>query len=164
MHFSSIALTGLLIAVAHGCYDDSHLFRRSENGSTEAAYTYWGEKGPASWGQIESNKLCATGKMQTPINLDASIKTESGSEYEMKIPDGNVKFLNKGHTVEVNHVENGTLTFGGNTYNLAQFHFHAPSEHLIDGKHSSLEVHFVHKTESMYFWLSKISKSVANLW
>jgi hypothetical protein len=34
----------------------------------------------------------------------------------MKIPGSNVKFVNKGHTVEVNDIENGTLAFGGNTY------------------------------------------------
>ncbi len=30
-------------------------------------------------------------------------------------------------------------------YDLQQFHIHTPSEHAIDGKHSPLEIHFVHK-------------------
>ena len=29
-------------------------------------------------------------------------------------------------------------------YNPLQFHFHAPSEHTVDGKFYDLEVHFVH--------------------
>ena len=37
-----------------------------------------------------------------------------------------------------------TLKVGGDTYKLAQFHFHHPSEHLIDGKPAAMEVHFVH--------------------
>jgi carbonic anhydrase len=33
----------------------------------------------------------------------------------------------------------------GATYELVQFHFHAPSEHTIDGKHADAEVHLVHR-------------------
>lgn len=32
-----------------------------------------------------------------------------------------------------------------NTYQLLQFHVHAPSEHTFDGVNHDLEVHFVHK-------------------
>ena len=31
-----------------------------------------------------------------------------------------------------------------NAFTPLQFHFHAPSEHTVDGKHHDLEVHFVH--------------------
>jgi len=37
-----------------------------------------------------------------------------------------------------------TVKYMGEDYSVAQFHFHAPSEHTIDGKHYPLEVHFVH--------------------
>ena len=30
-------------------------------------------------------------------------------------------------------------------YQLLQFHFHWPAEHVIDGKRSDLEMHLVHK-------------------
>lgn len=32
-------------------------------------------------------------------------------------------------------------------YTPLQFHFHAPSEHTVNGKHYDLEVHFVHKVQ-----------------
>jgi carbonic anhydrase len=35
----------------------------------------------------------------------------------------------------------------GKRYVLAQFHFHAPSEHTIDGRHADMEMHLVHKSE-----------------
>ena len=35
---------------------------------------------------------------------------------------------------------------GGIRYEMVQFHFHAPSEHTIDGEHTPLEAHFVHKS------------------
>jgi len=40
----------------------------------------------------------------------------------------------------------GSLTLGGTTYDLLQFHFHAPAEHLINGVASALELHFVHQS------------------
>jgi carbonic anhydrase len=39
-----------------------------------------------------------------------------------------------------------SLTLGGTTYDLLQFHFHAPAEHLINGVASALELHFVHQS------------------
>jgi carbonic anhydrase len=40
----------------------------------------------------------------------------------------------------------GSLTLGGTSYDLLQFHFHTPSEHLINGVASALELHFVHQS------------------
>jgi carbonic anhydrase len=38
------------------------------------------------------------------------------------------------------------LTAGGTVYQLTQFHFHSPSEDLIDGKSTNLEIHFVNQS------------------
>ncbi len=37
------------------------------------------------------------------------------------------------------------MTVGDKTYALVQFHFHAPSEHTVDGEHFPMEMHFVHQ-------------------
>ena len=37
-----------------------------------------------------------------------------------------------------------TLRIGGDFYTLSQFHFHAPSEHSVDGRQADVEAHFVH--------------------
>ena len=37
-----------------------------------------------------------------------------------------------------------TLQIGGHRYQLVQYHFHAPSEHAINGRLADLEAHFVH--------------------
>merc|ERR1719174_1674582 len=36
-------------------------------------------------------------------------------------------------------------TWKGKVYSLAQFHYHAPSEHMVDGEYYPMEVHHVHK-------------------
>lgn len=38
------------------------------------------------------------------------------------------------------------LDLDGEHYELVQYHFHAPSEHMIDGERAPLELHFVHKS------------------
>jgi carbonic anhydrase len=60
----------------------------------------------------------------------------------LDIPEQNSKFLNLNTTIEVE--VNGTTTFGGNQFRLAQYHIHTPSEHRISGEYHPLEVHMVH--------------------
>ena len=62
---------------------------------------------------------------------------------------GEAEVFNNGHTVEAEpgaEAEASSMTVNGVTYPFAQFHFHAPSEHVVNGKRYPLEVHFVHKT------------------
>ncbi|KAJ3114475.1 hypothetical protein HDU96_002041 [Phlyctochytrium bullatum] len=41
----------------------------------------------------------------------------------------------------------GWIDFDGMRYHLVQIHFHAPSEHLVPGKHFDMEAHLVHQSE-----------------
>ena len=45
-------------------------------------------------------------------------------------------------------IRDSYLTMDGTRYELAQFHFHSPSEHTVDGKHAAMEMHLVHKSEA----------------
>jgi carbonic anhydrase len=60
-----------------------------------------------------------------------------------------LKILNNGHSIEYEvEPENNLLLVDGEPYNLAQFHFHAPSEHRINGETVPMEMHLVHKQGS----------------
>lgn len=64
----------------------------------------------------------------------------------MSIPnfDAGAVFENLGTTVEVvGEGGNMTLPSSNKTFELAQFHFHLPSEHLDEGHSQAMEVHFV---------------------
>ena len=52
--------------------------------------------------------------------------------------------VDNGHTVEIMYAAGSTLTVGGHTYTLKQFHFHHPSEEHVDGKVYPLVAHLVH--------------------
>ncbi len=52
------------------------------------------------------------------------------------------------HGLEVSFVPSNSdyVTAGGTVYQLTQFHFHSPSEDLINGKSTNLEIHFVNQS------------------
>lgn len=55
-------------------------------------------------------------------------------------------FFNSGHAIQVNSSTGykGELKIGNDVYPLTQYHFHAPSEHVIGSKTFPAELHFVH--------------------
>lgn len=57
---------------------------------------------------------------------------------------GGNEVVNNGHTIQVNYAPGSTMTAGGMSFELKQFHFHSPSENTIEGKSFPMEAHFVH--------------------
>jgi carbonic anhydrase len=114
--------------------------------SGPAHWSYAGDSGPAHWGELQPDfKVCQLGLEQTPIDLDGAIKGAPGSiAFDYKpLP---LRILNNGHTIQVNAEAGCACTIAGTRYELSQFHFHHPSEHLLAGKPFDLECHFVHKS------------------
>jgi carbonic anhydrase len=54
--------------------------------------------------------------------------------------------LNNGHTVQVNYDPGSYIELDNTRYDLIQFHYHAPSEHTIDGESFPAELHLVHRS------------------
>jgi carbonic anhydrase len=88
---------------------------------------------------------------QSPIDI------RSDNTYFSKLPDlkftlssdTSLDIINNGSpdhesTIRANiNVGEGALKLSGHTWDLAQFHFHAPSEHLLNGQASPMEMHLV---------------------
>jgi len=111
-------------------------------------WSYEGEAGPAHWGDLDkANAVCSAGSQQSPLDIAAAIRSNLPKmAIDWKKSDSDI--VNNGHTIQVNPPAGSKLSRGGNTYELVQFHFHAPSEHLIDGKAFPMEAHFVHQAKS----------------
>jgi carbonic anhydrase len=124
---------------------------------------HWGYEGsgaPHFWDETEPEKfaLCANGKIQSPINFNdpetKSFVTEKarslvGISWPTAVGNETMKFTNLGHTVQVGPFPTGFNTnYKSQTFKVAQFHFHSPSEHHVGNDFSPLEVHFVHKTDA----------------
>jgi carbonic anhydrase len=54
--------------------------------------------------------------------------------------------VNNGHTIQVNYPAGSTLVLGERSFALAQYHFHSPSEHTLEGRPFPMEMHLVHKS------------------
>ncbi len=112
-----------------------------------AAHPHWsydGAEGPDHWAQLEANfSTCSTGKNQSPVNLTNFTKAELAPiKFDYKA--GGNQVLNNGHTIQVNYATGSTIALNGQTFELKQFHAHAPSENQINGKTFPMEAHFVH--------------------
>lgn len=69
---------------------------------------------------------------------------------EFSYPPTRFTVQNTGHTIEATMPEasNLTLTVAGDVYRLERFHFHAPSEHTVDGTSYPAELHLVHRSKA----------------
>lgn len=113
-------------------------------GAAEEKWNYAGETGPEQWGQLDpAYSLCAQGASQSPVNLSGLIEAEL-EPLKFDYTGLATKIQNNGHSVQATYSAGSFLTVGGTVYELKQIHFHAPSEHLIEGKQFPLEAHFVH--------------------
>lgn len=114
-------------------------------GAAADEWGYGGTIGPKNWGKLKPDyRLCSTGTMQTPINLTNAMAGAANSvkrDYKT-MP---LKIENNGHTIQVNATPGSTCTVDGERFELLQFHVHHPSEHLLSGKATRLEIHFVHR-------------------
>lgn len=114
--------------------------------SEGAKWGYHGETGPAHWGALaEENAACSIGSRQSPLNITAAIR----ADIPGIVPDwktGGGRIVNNGHTIQVSMPPGSKLIRGEKAYELLQFHFHAPSEHLVEGRRFPMEAHFVHKS------------------
>jgi carbonic anhydrase len=120
-------------------------------GSSEASqWGYEGEQGPAHWAAMaEAYAVCDTGLFQSPVD----ILTEHVDVVELEplvfdYGQTPLQIVNNGYTIQVNVSGESTLTLGERHFSVAQFHFHGPSEHLVDGLHAAMELHLVHRDEA----------------
>ncbi|KAI6716044.1 hypothetical protein PZA11_003964 [Diplocarpon coronariae] len=135
------ALSGVL-----ACPDHSPASRLSER----AAALPWNFDDQAAWAKLYP--ICSSGTKQSPIDLPA------GNFSKVQVPTfsyateiaGYLSNWGFGPSFAVDNVNgrdasgNPSFTANGVTYYLIGFHTHTPSEHTIDGKPVTAEIHLVH--------------------
>ncbi len=95
------------------------------------------------WG--EENPMCAEGTSQSPINIVSSSAKPVNNPAHLDVSKIMVASKVEHGSVEFNR---GFIQIDETKYMLKGLHFHAPTEHTIDGKQYDLEGHFVHSTAS----------------
>ncbi len=115
-------------------------------GTTAPHWGYQGEASPEHWGELSPDfKVCQLGLEQSPVDLanDITAGLDGVEPAYRPIP---LRIINNGHTIQVNADPGSVCVIGGTRYELLQFHFHHPSEHLLAGKSFDLECHLVHRS------------------
>ncbi|UCD36713.1 MAG: carbonic anhydrase family protein [Fidelibacterota bacterium] len=84
------------------------------------------------------------GTSQSPIDL-TQVAGSSSLNVTFHYTPTPLQLINTGHTVQVNPQVENYMTIDNRRYELKQFHFHAPSEHLVNGEQCDLEAHLVHE-------------------
>lgn len=86
---------------------------------------------------------------QSPINLQNPVVTDFGKDglqiKWQKSAIGHIKKDDHGVQVVFGADERQYVLLNRRKYHLVQFHFHHPSEHWIDGKQQTMELHVVHQ-------------------
>lgn len=144
---------GFLRAAATGCALCLSAMRavaqHAAPGAAGAAPPHWnyeGEAGPTHWGELSPDfKVCQLGMEQSPLDLASGITAGAGGvdPAYRAIP---LRIINNGHTIQINADPGCVCLIGGTQFELLQFHFHHPSEHLLSGRSFDLECHFVHRS------------------
>ena len=108
---------------------------------------HWAYEGEAAnWGELTpAFQVCQLGLEQSPIDLADAIAAEPGG-LDIAYQPMKLRIINNGHTIQVNAAPGSSCMIRGTRYQLQQFHFHHPSEHLLAGKPFDLECHFVHRS------------------
>lgn len=129
----------------------SNLHESIASATDKVEWKYTGEEGPKNWGNLSPEyEVCQVGAQQSPIDLKQAINSDL-SDLVIESTQVPLTIQNNGHTIQVATAPGNTLTLDGNAFELIQFHFHHPSEHVVASQAYPMEVHFVHRSAAGTF-------------
>lgn len=107
----------------------------------------WGYSGagaPERWASLSPDfAACANGKQQSPVDITGYVTGDLGP-ISLAFGEAEAKLHNDGRQVGAEYGSGNVSTLGGRKYRLNSAHFHSPSEHTVDGRSFSAELHLVH--------------------
>lgn len=125
-----------------------------ENANVDVQWEYEGDTGPSHWAELSPDfSLCGSGTEQSPVDLADAVSSNEAIDrilgetvltFDQRA--SLMDLIDNRHTIQITNDLPMTLVIGDERYELVQYHFHAPSEHTLNGEHAPLEVHFVHES------------------
>ncbi|MGF1457988.1 MAG: carbonic anhydrase [Leptolyngbyaceae cyanobacterium] len=108
-------------------------------------WNYTGTDGPDNWGNLSAAyQACQTGQQQSPIDLEGAIASPH-SDLDIVYRPMPLTIQNTGHTIQVTAAPGNWVAVDGEPFELQQFHFHTPSEHILEHMAYAMEMHLVHQ-------------------
>ena len=151
---SLIVGTGLgLLALVTGCSRQDAATSQGAGASPSSAaphapeWSYEGPEGPESWGELSSSfQTCSAGTQQSPIDVPGSLGV-SREPLTLGYGTSDFEVVKGAHSIELRPLATQQIELDGVAYTFRQMHFHAPSEHTVDGVRYEAEFHFVHQSD-----------------
>ncbi len=145
----------ILVVFAAGCTTSAPPQAAAPVAAAEKHEKHWAyasgpeTASPAEWGSLPGDAACGAGSTrQSPIPLATRgpVAAVARDLPNLVFHYGKtaVHLVNNGHTIQANVDPGSTLEAGGATWRLLQLHFHAPSEHALEGFQYPMEMHLVH--------------------
>ena len=151
---------GEFLLYFEGCSAPQGCLAGVQRPDSDHVWGYEGVLGPKHWSKLSAgNSLARCGHAQSPINITSVGRSTAGGVIQYVLPKQGdaaptATLSNNGHTIVVAFGNNGKggggrLTASGvggpaKNFVLRQLHFHAESEHTVDGRRYPLEMHLVH--------------------
>lgn len=112
-------------------------------------WSYQGEVAPYHWGELtEEFSSCGEGRQQSPINLTRKHARPLKHALTFAYEDLRGEVVNNGHSIMLRFTEAPYVEMGGTRFFLRQLHFHAKSEHALEGLFYPAELHVVHESKA----------------
>jgi len=110
-------------------------------------WSYEGATGPQAWARLKPEfGTCASGKRQSPINIDESATLRGPAEaIGFDYRASSATMVNNGHTVQADVTGDNAILVRGSRFQLLQLHFHHPSEERINYRGFAMVAHLVHR-------------------
>jgi carbonic anhydrase len=126
-------------------------FAASSSVAVAQEFSYNGDTGPAYWHELDDaweacagNGVAGGEPAQSPIDISKAHYDKSLEKLDLVTFPTTIDIFNNGHTIEQHYADTGTsVVFNGITYELSQIHFHTLSEHTVNGRHATMEMHAV---------------------
>lgn len=143
-------LAVLFILLLTSC-EQTRKSETDQEGHDHLEWSYAGETSPEHWAELEKNSDCS-GKRQSPVNIldiDVVEKKDDTARNTLFYSPKTIltKVRNNGHTIQFDFDRGDSICSADSHYDLVQIHFHAPSEHTVNGVRYPIEIHLVHQNE-----------------
>ncbi|MBO0447651.1 carbonic anhydrase [Enterococcus sp. AZ170] len=144
----SLLLLSFTAVLAVGCTSNKSASDASDKKEAKTESTTHAKKSEHIDYDDQEEWEFSAGKMQSPIDIvtkKAEVMTPDTGTITIDYGKDITKAENNGHSIQI--TDGGTSVINGRNFTLSQFHFHAESEHTVDGKHYPIEAHFVNTAQ-----------------
>ncbi len=117
-------------------------------GENGVSWSYSGDRGPDRWGHLSAQyKLCSEGRRQSPIEI-RNTRARRLPALALHYKSSPLQVEHANSLVRIGYQAGSYMRVGSRRFELKEFHFHSPGEHLVDGRPGELEIHLVHRDKN----------------